>query len=417
MREKTESIVIEDAQDDPRWQTSSTDLDASILIVPILGRFNLIGILILTHEQKGYFSTEHLVLTQAIASQAGIALENCRLYTDLSNEQQRISAVLNSASDGILMFDGDGCLSITNPTANLLFTGCALKPGLPLARGQGFDSLIEIIETALDSAQAHRAEIVWPDQRVFSADVTPLENGGCVILLHDVSHFKDLERVKDEFIATASHDLRNPLASVKGYSHMVMQAGGLSELQMDFVHRIQHATGHMEELIEDLLDLTKMDLNEENKFETLDIVPILAETADEFNPLAEAKGQTIRLEEMKGRFKVRGDSLKLRQAFRNLVGNAVKYTPTDGKIQISADVEEDTLRLRVRDTGYGIPAADLPHIFDRFYRVRTTETKDIEGSGLGLAIVKSIVERHGGNVSVESGLGKGSCFTVSLPRT
>jgi signal transduction histidine kinase len=107
--------------------------------------------------------------------------------------------------------------------------------------------------------------------------------------------------------------------------------------------------------------------------------------------------------------------LKLGQALRNLVGNAIKYTPLNGSVNISAAVVEHNTMVSIRDTGYGIPAADLPHIFDRFYRVRNSTVKDIEGSGLGLAIVKSIIEEHGGQISVESKPGLGSCFRISLP--
>ena len=116
------------------------------------------------------------MLTQAIASQAGIALDNCRLYTNLSKEQGRISAVLNSAADGILLFDADSCLSIINPTAKLLFAGYNVKFGLPLALGQGFDALIEFVEKVFDSGQPYCTEILWPDRRIFTADFTPLED-------------------------------------------------------------------------------------------------------------------------------------------------------------------------------------------------------------------------------------------------
>jgi signal transduction histidine kinase/PleD family two-component response regulator len=415
IRERPESTVIEDAENDPRWQKSSILSGSSVMIVPISGRFELIGILILTHEGKGYFSHEHLVLTQAIASQAGIALDNCRLYTNLSKEQGRISAVLNSAADGILLFDADGCLSIINPTAKLLFAGYDVRPGLPLALGQGFDLLIESLEKAFDSGQPHRTEILWPDRRIFTADFTPLADGGCVLLLHDVSHFKTLERVKDEFIATASHDLRNPITSIMGFSQLVLQGSGLNGQQVDFVQRILHAAENMTGLVDSMLDLAKIDLQEERKFETFDFAPLLAKIADEFKPQAEAKSQALTLEKTDRRLEVQGDALKLGQALRNLVGNAIKYTPRNGNVKISTAVVEHTMAVCIRDTGYGIPAADLPNLFKRFYRVRNNGHDEIEGSGLGLAIVKSVIEGHGGHVSVESEPGKGSCFTLSLP--
>jgi two-component system phosphate regulon sensor histidine kinase PhoR len=233
--------------------------------------------------------------------------------------------------------------------------------------------------------------------------------------LHDISHFKILERVKNEFISTASHDLRNPITTISGFAQLLSQAGPLNERQEDFAQRIQAAAGHMRELVQNLLDLAKMDMGLELKQESLDVNALLAEIADEFQPQAEAKEQSLSLKKAKGKLEVRGDMLQLQQALRNLVGNAIKYTPAGGSVDLFLQTDESQATISVKDNGYGIPPDDLPHIFDRFYRVRNEAVKDIEGNGLGLAIVKSIIEKHGGQISVESEPGKGSCFTFILP--
>jgi two-component system, OmpR family, phosphate regulon sensor histidine kinase PhoR len=137
--------------------------------------------------------------------------------------------------------------------------------------------------------------------------------------------------------------------------------------------------------------------------------------ADEFKPQAQAKKQALTFQETEGNLKVEGDPLKIRQALRNLIGNAIKYTGEGGAVTLSTQSAGQTVHINVTDTGYGIPAADLPQMFTRFYRVRNNGHDDIEGNGLGLAIVKTIAEQHGGSVSVESENGKGSCFTFSLP--
>lgn len=415
MKLTRESILIEDTENDPRWPSASPESGQSVLIVPIIGRFDLVGLILLVHERKFYFNADHLILTQAIASQAGIALENCRLYNELSKEEERISALLNSAADGILMFGADGCLSILNPTAKNLFPGEDAKPGLPLPRNQNYETLIASIEQSFDHPGPHVTEIAWHDGRVFSAHFTPLEDGGCVLLLHDVSHFKALERVKDEFIATASHDLKNPLTTIRGYSELLLQRNWMDETQTDFVRRIQHASGHMAELVDNMLDLAKMDLIAEVDFHPVELFPILAQVADEFRLQAASKNQALAFDVVEGRGTIWGDSLKLRQAFANLVGNAVKYTPAKGSIRISMALQERAIQVSVCDTGYGIPPSEVPHIFDRFYRVRNHGLDEIEGTGLGLAIVKSVIDAHGGQVSVESEPGKGTCFTCTLP--
>ena len=415
IREHRESILIKDTREDASWLSSANDPARSVVIAPMFGRSDLLGLLVLVHEQPGYFKTEHQLLLQAIAGQAAIAIENVRLYANMAQEQQKLTAILQSAADPIIMFDTDSCLFMLNPAARELFTGEEPKLGLPLARGCGYDALIESLEEAYTSGKAYAREILWGDKRVFNALFTPIAEGGCVVALHDVTHFKRLEKVKNEFIATASHDLRNPLTSIKGYSLLIQKMGPLNDNQVDFAKRIERAAEHMTELVENMLDLAKMDLDAKREYEILDVVPMLTKLADEFKPQAEAKGQVLTFEKMDSDLKVQGEALKIRQALRNLIGNAIKYTPNGGSVTLSLENESDRVNIRIQDTGYGIPASDLPNLFNRFYRVRNNGHDEIEGNGLGLAIVKSTAESHGGDVTVESEPGKGSCFTFTLP--
>jgi len=419
MKENRESILIDDTRKDSRWQSPPDEPARSVVIVPMFGRFALIGLLALFHEQPGYFNVNHQLLLQAIISQAAIAVENAGLYANMAQQQQKLAAILQSAADAIILFDVDGSLSMLKPAAEELFTDYETKIGLPLAHNRGYDTLIGALEKTYTTGQPISEEIPWPDQRIFNTRFTPIADGGCVAVLHDVTHFKKLEKVKNEFIATASHDLRNPLTSIKGYSQLIQSAGPLNDNQADFVKRIQHAASNMTELVENMLDLAKMDLGAEPAHEILDMTHLLWQIADEFKPQAEAKRQDLSLEKTATSSIVRGDALKLRQALRNLIGNAIKYTPDGGAVTISSENEAGLVRMNVRDTGYGMPASDLQHIFDRFYRVRNNGHDEIEGNGLGLAIVKSTIEAHGGEIYVESDglLGKGSCFTFTLPLT
>ena len=387
----------------------------SAVVVPMFGRHSLLGILVLTNEQTKYFTLDHLLLLQAITSQASIALENAQLYNIVSREQQQLAAVLQNAADAILVFDAEYRLTLVNPTAQKLFTDYETNLGQTLEAGAGYDSFLALLNQTQDTNASFAGEVVWPDQRVFSASATPLEQGGCVVILHDVTRFKELERVKDEFIAIASHDLRNPITSIKGFGHLIKQAGPLNDNQTEFVERIQNSTETMSELVENLLDLAKMDLGEEPAFEILDATRLLTDIADEFKPQAEAKGLWLTLGKTGTSSHVRGDALQIRQALRNLIGNAVKYTPEGGRISLSSENQPGQVCLHIRDNGYGIPASDLPHIFDRFYRVRNNGHDDVKGNGLGLAIVKMIAEEHGGSVAVESAQGEGTCFSLTLP--
>jgi len=164
-----------------------------------------------------------------------------------------------------------------------------------------------------------------------------------------------------------------------------------------------------------MMSLAQMDLQATQNHESVELGALLTNIADEFTPQAAAKEQTLQFNPFTSRAHVNGDLLQLKQLFRNLVGNAIKYSPQGGRIMLGAKVEKGNIQVNVQDTGFGIPAADLPFIFDRFYRVRSGKNSEMEGNGLGLAIVKSIVEQHGGQVNVQSEMDKGTCFTVSLP--
>jgi len=417
IKDTGQSLVIEDTRNDTRWPAMPEDRVRSAVIVPLTGRLDLIGLLVLTHEQAGYFKSDHLLLLQAIASQAAIAMENARLHASMTREQQRSAAILQSAADSILMFDAGSRLVSLNPAGEKLFTDYQAKIGQPLDTGNGYEAFTAILEEALTSGMPKAAEIAWPDHRAFSVQLMPLEEDGCVAVLHDVTHFKDLERVKNEFISTTYHNLKHPITVVTGFVQLLSRVGPLNERQLGYIHQINIATENMDVMVQNMLELVSVDMGagREMKREIMDLCAVVSEVADEFRPQAEAKGQMLQLDKTEERLTVQVDPLQLRQALRNLVNNAIKYTPHGGSITLSLETPDRQVVVNVRDTGYGIPPEDLPFIFDRFYRVRNSDTKGIQGNGLGLAIVKSIVEQHGGQISVESIPGKGSCFTFTLP--
>ena len=415
INESRESLILDDVHNEPRWQSVFNDPTRSAVIVPMFGRQHLLGLLVLAHEKTHYFQLEHLLLLQAIASQAAIAMENALLHEDVAQQQKRLSAVLQNADEAIFMFDADGNLSLLNPTGENLFTDFNAILNRPLEAGHGYDALLKILEEARLSGLSKTGEITWPDQRVFMALITPIESGGLVAILQDVTRFKDIERVKNEFIATASHDLKNPITAIIGFSELLSQAGPLNDMQMGFMHRIQDAASSMSELVQSMMQLAQSDLNAVQNFEPVEVTALLADVVDEFNPQAEAKEQALQFHPLDIPVYVNSDRLQLKQLFRNLVGNAIKYTQQGGQIIVSMSMNMENIQVDVQDNGFGIPAADLPFIFDRFYRVRDGIHNKVEGNGLGLAIVKAIAEQHGGQVKVESEQNQGSCFHVSLP--
>ncbi|MCP4421448.1 MAG: response regulator [Chloroflexi bacterium] len=411
-----QGAVVADTRTDSRWLKSSSSWTRSAICAPLLGRHAVIGTLTLTHKQENYFRAEHLTMLQAIASQGAIAVENAQLYTAMEQEQERLAAVLHAAADAILVTDAEGRLQSLNPAAFRLFANdIETRLNQPLPSGAGYDDLIALLDQAQRSGLAQQSELTWPDERVFNVQVTLVETGGIVAVLNDVTHFKHLGRVKDEFIATASHDLKNPIASILLSTSLLQKMEPLSTKQIDIVGRVQNAATRMSQLVHDLLDLARTDLAVALDMESLNLYQLLDAIVEEFRPQAESKRQILELLPIADQIEVAGDKLRLQQVIRNLVGNAIKYTLEDGHITISTVIQDANVRVSIQDTGIGIPQVDLPYVFDTFYRVHMDETQNIEGNGLGLAIVKSIVEQHGGQMSVESVIGQGSCFNFMLP--
>jgi signal transduction histidine kinase len=286
--------------------------------------------------------------------------------------------------------------------------------GLPLPVEKGYDGLIHIIEKARLTGNLERAEILWPDDRTFSVLVAPIEEGGEVAVLHDVSHFMAINQLKNEFLATASHDLKNPIFSVMGYSELIQRVGSLNEMQTEFLRRIRNAANQMQDLVLNLLEIARLEMENDLKKERVNLKGLLKEVFEEYEDQGKAKQQEMNLELPPKEVSVFGDRMRLQQVARNLLGNAIKYTPNGGRIWMKSLVANGKVRVDVRDTGIGIPAEALPHLFQKFYRVHTDATQDIEGNGLGLAIVKAIIDQHGGEILVESKEGEGSCFSFTL---
>jgi len=414
--ETHQGILIGDAHKDSHWPVSSDDPAHAVVIIPMFGRLGLLGLLVLAHEQKGYFRLEHKLLLQAIAGQAAIAVENAQLYSGIAQEQQRMLAVLQNAADAILMFDSNGCLNLLNPAGEKLFSAGQARLGEPLGRTLGYDPFVELLEAALASGKAQTGEITWPDRRVFAAVLTPIEAGGCVAILNDVSRFKMLEQVKNEFITTATHGLKNTLTKIALMSQLVPKLGPLNEKQAEYLGNISHAAANMDKLVQNMLELARIDAGGlEFKRASVNVNQLASGIAEEFQVQAKAAELSLQFEPAEGDPEIQADQFQLQQALRNLVSNAIKFTPKKGSILLSVQACQDGVSIIVKDNGCGIPQNDLPFIFERFYRSYNDQNKDIEGDGLGLAIVKSIVEHHAGKVFVESEYGKGSCFKVILP--
>lgn len=387
----------------------------SSIAVPLFWDGKARGVLSMHSQQAGAFQESDRVVLETLAAQITSAFERIQLFESIEQEQHRLSAVLRSAADAILVLDEKGCLRLVNPAADRLFVDVAIQVGLPLPTGHGYDELIEKLDAARKGDDSEPGEIYWPSKRIFSIYVTPIEDGGQVAILHDITNFKTLDQIKNEFLATATHDLKNPIFAVLGYSDLLVKAGPLTPMQLDFVGRIRNSSLQMQDLVLNLLEVARMDMGTELALEKIDINEVLQNVVDEFQPQAELRQHKLIVKLVDEPMQILGDRMRLMQVARNLLGNALKYTPDGGKVTVRSERHDDMVHAYFDDTGIGISAEDMEHLFEKFYRVQSDDTQDIEGNGLGLAIVKAIVEQHHGQVNVESTLKKGSSFSFCLP--
>jgi signal transduction histidine kinase len=257
-------------------------------------------------------------------------------------------------------------------------------------------------------------EINFDDGRVFTAQYTPIPKIGGAVTMQDISYLKELDRLKNDFIHTVSHDLRSPLTAVFGYMELVERTGPLNDNQQEFMRRLQGSVQHMTNLVNDLLDLGRLEAGFDTRRELVHLENVLKYTLDVFDAQVKKKKITVETS-INGELKpIRANPIRIRQMLDNLVGNAIKYTPEGGRVRVWLSTEANQIVIRVEDTGPGIPSEEQSRVFEKFYRA-SNRPQGVEGTGLGLAIVKSVADSHQGRVWVESKVGEGSAFVVLLP--
>jgi two-component system phosphate regulon sensor histidine kinase PhoR len=245
-------------------------------------------------------------------------------------------------------------------------------------------------------------------------------SAGAVLVFHDVTELRRLERMRQDFVANVSHELKTPLASIKAYTETLLDWALHDEnVNVRFLQQIAEQADRLDQLVLDLLSLARLESGQEvYEHLPLPLAAVVRTASEAHRGRAEAKGIDFRIDliGLNPEIEVRADEEAIRQILDNLIDNAIKYTPQSGRLIVSSQVVGDEVSLAVTDTGVGIPRADLPRIFERFYRVDKARSRELGGTGLGLAIVKHLVQSLGGRVDVTSRQGSGSKFTVRLPR-
>ncbi len=385
----------------------------SLVYVPLRVRGRTIGVLGVDNRKAGRALTrEEMTVMMAMADYAAIAIENAQLYNRSEAERRKLEAILKQTEDGVIVVDQENRLLLMNHTAQQAFGVNDRLVGRSVVETFDDQQLLALLRVPGDLPR--REEIVLRDGRVFNAQRTPIQGVGQAVVMQDITHLKELDRIKSEFVTTVSHDLRSPLTAILGYVELIDRAGEVNDQQREFIRRVRHSVEQIRVLITDLLDLGRIEAGMDAAKQSTPL-PVLARYAiDGLRASAESKNLKLEADLPDDLPLITGDPIRLRQLIGNLLENAIKYTPPGGRVHIETLSEDDQVILRVSDNGPGIPPADQPYLFDKFFRASNVPD-ETPGTGLGLSIVKSIVDSHNGRIWVESVLGQGTRFTVVLP--
>jgi two-component system, OmpR family, phosphate regulon sensor histidine kinase PhoR len=320
------------------------------------------------------------------------------------------ATLLNQINAPILAIDEVGTIIYFNQAVCDYFNVHHLQVGQSLT-----NTIIHPDFMRLVVNQVERGEIFLPDvDRYLSLEMNHITGMGSLIVMHDVSNFKALDRIKSNLANEVSQSLRSPLTAVIGYAELLGRMGALNDQQKNFVERITMSVHSMTHIINDLMELEKIEMGIENTKQLVDMRLIVKYSIDGLHSAIASKKHTLQYELPEGLPQVEGNPVRLRQMVNNILQNAIQYTDDEGIIAIHLGTEDGFIYVSIEDNGLGIPPEDQPYIFDKFYRSQSTIMIGAR-TGLGLSIVKNIVDQHQGRIWVESQVGAGSRFIIMLP--
>lgn len=383
--------------------------------VPIKRDNKVIAILSLEKNIPDGFSVIERARVAQVCDRASVAMFNASLLREAEQERQKLNTILATTADSVIVTDAEHRLVLVNASAREVF-GLDDEHDLvylPLERIFANTPILDVYQAGLAEAGMYTQEFDL-NGTSFQAFMLPVQDVGYSLVLHDITLFKEIDKLKNELVATVSHDLKTPLSAIKGYIGLVEMTEKMTDRGVQYVDRAKKAVEDMTNLIDDLLNVARIDAGIRLEREMRSLYDLVKDVAEKYRILSDNKHIQVSVEIPDALPAVYVDPQRITQVIGNLLSNAIKYTPNEGKAWVRARSDEEFIYVDVQDTGIGIPEPAIPTLFDKFTRVPGEGDKQ-EGTGLGLYIVRKLVEAHGGAISVTSALGKGSTFTFTLP--
>lgn len=421
------TIYVADTRREPTFVVFDEEV-RSLLVIPLFGHGQVIGAINVDDDRPNAFGPAQERLLAIAATQAGIVIDNARLFAKISAEQQQTRAIIQHMADGLLVIDRDGIIVTCNQTLAMML---GLHSGQII--GQNIKStdlpphLASVTASATQLARtgvlAKEVTVSSPRPRTLQVFATTVVDDnrqpiGEVRVVHDVTKERELEHLKDEFFSTISHELRTPLFSIHGFAQLMLEEGDKldSTTRQEFLTTIQRQALQLSEMVNNLLDMARLD---EGKLDlisqTVVIDDLVHQTLLKLQGFAHQQRVTLISDLGSMLPTVSGDRDRLEQVLTNLIGNAIKFSEAGGEVVVSAARNEQEIQIAVKDNGVGISSQELEQIFGRYYQAESHTKRSTKGSGLGLHIAQKIVEAHSGRIWAESEVGRGSTFYFTLP--
>lgn len=434
--DKREPLIVNDVTRDSRFtgkvDRSTNFQTRSILAAPLIAMGKLVGVLEAINKREGApFTNDDLDAFLAFASQAAIAIENARLFSEANREREKLSVVFSQTSEGIVLLDEDQRIALVNDAAARLL---ALHPAdsagrrLDAALLKGFSaapSLLKILESDAGPGAVELTREGTKDLRLSVAvhRIQPskrLPHGGALLFVRDVTEERRGELLKRNFLSLISHKLKTPLTVILGYGPLLAgRSEGLNEFQKKAFHSIHGQAIHLANLVDKLLRFTLVESERlDRTMRSVDLAALVEAAADQVkDPQGTGSMSVIVDSALQSAPSVVADEHLAVEIFKNLIENGLKFNDKKKRIvKVSADVDEQAVRVHVKDNGTGIPSEEKERVFQKFYQIENAFTGQVPGAGLGLPLCRRIIEEFGGEIELQSTLGEGTRVTVRFPR-
>ncbi|HBX70724.1 MAG TPA: hypothetical protein DEH25_15415, partial [Chloroflexi bacterium] len=347
------SVILDD---DTPQKIKTSYLVRSLIYVPLKIQDRVIGVLGVDNRTSSQsFNEQHLTLVSALADYAAIAIENARLYHNTEVDRQKFETILTEIADGVIVISEDRRVILVNQAIALAFdVSITSIIDQPVDQVFNHEQLLDLFKEE-SYIYPYRAEITLDDGRVMNAQLTRIPEVGLAVTMQDITHLKELDRIKSDFVHTVSHDLRSPLTAILGYVELIARVGPINQQQRDFIDRVQISVRNITNLINDLLELGRIESGFDARKEFVPLAVVVQYSIDSLESTIMEKEHNLIVDLPEKMQKVFGDPTRLRQMVDNLLSNAIRYTPRGGAIRVSIKSEIDQVILQIQDTGPGIP--------------------------------------------------------------